>query len=179
MRGHGSNPYENGEAMRVANRPTVNRPSTLLGVGGRLGAGWGPTHPTDPRKRGTRRRSPYGRGEMDAPLHRAAPSIPHTQQNGAVLAVRSGADDPRLQRPEMRPTSGGGSTPQKIYMYKYAERGAICGRRSFVRHARRGHDAREQIDDSRRLFDARRNVHRPQMRRPMPRSGRPFQNGIA
>lgn len=64
---------------------------------------------------------------------------------------------------------------QKIYMYKYAERGAICGRRSFVRHARRGHAAREQIDGSRRLFDARRNAHRPQMRRRMPRSGRRFQ----
>lgn len=114
-----------------------------------------------------------------APLHRAAPSIPHTQQNGAVLAVRSGADNSRLQRPEMRPTSGGGSTTQKIYMYKYAERGAICGRRSFIRHARRGHAVREQIDDSRRLYDARRNAHRPQMRRPMPRSGRPFQIGIA
>jgi hypothetical protein len=58
----------------------------------------------------------------------------------------------------MRPTSGGGPIHQKIYMYKYAERGAICGRRSFVRHARRGHAAREQIDGSRRLYDARRNA---------------------
>ena len=76
MRGHGSNPYENGEAMRVANRPDAKRLSTLLGVGGRLGAGWGPTHPTDPRKE-TKfpRRSPYGRGEMAAPLQGAAPQI--------------------------------------------------------------------------------------------------------
>lgn len=103
--------------------------STLLGVGGRLGVGWGPTHPTDPRKE-TKfpRRSPSGRGEMAAPLQGAAPSIPHTQHSGADLGARSGADDPRRQlQKSVRPPPPVRS-PQKNYMYKYAERGAIYAR---------------------------------------------------
>ena len=79
------------------------------------GAGGQTIHPPEGRERSSPP-FPSRARRRAAPIHRAAPSIPHTQQNGAVLAVRSGADDPRLQCPEMRPTSGGGSTPKKIYM---------------------------------------------------------------
>ena len=129
MRGHGSNPYENGEAMRVANRPDAKRLSTLLGVGGRLGAGWGPTHPTDPRKE-TKfpRRSPYGRGEMAAPLQGAAPQIPTHEKAGPTSARGRARMIPADNYKKAADRRRRFDPPQKNYMYKYAERGAIYAR---------------------------------------------------
>ena len=78
VKGAWLNPYENGEGAWLTGRPNAPALPTLLGVGGAGGAGggWGPNSPADPRKE-TKfpRRSPYGRGEMAAPLHRAAPQI--------------------------------------------------------------------------------------------------------
>lgn len=74
----------------MANRPPERSgASYLLGVGGAGGAGggWGLNSPADPRKE-TKfpRRSPYGRGEMAAPLQGAAPQIPTHEKAGPTSA---------------------------------------------------------------------------------------------
>lgn len=89
VKGAWLNPYENGEGACLTGRPNAPALPTLLGVGGAGGAGggWGPNSPADPRKE-TKfpRRSPYGRGEMAAPLHRAAPQILTHKKAGPTSA---------------------------------------------------------------------------------------------